>query len=455
VSGDQRRVQGGVPAGGQFATERKAESEVHLIAAPGPAPELLAALGRYGLTLDDVPADHEGVTLLERWDQATALATAEPIPTTTSVLWDQLGDLDTGRHRGGPDPVWWDERATWDADTQLDPATDPDDPRWDDPNATLAAWVHTRNGGGNRECYECDDRHEPGCPAGANDEMQSHPAFLADHDDTGDSTYANFHFRIDDKDAVRAAVRLAPDAAAQSRAARALEQVASGDADPWAVFPVNPDTAAAATAARAGLEALGTADMDRRQAESLGVPVTHTGGSWGIPRVQHVRVSPEHLADFDALLAWASDPVDGPPEDTATWGGGVTQRWHLRTYGETYAERRTVARQAAAATGALASGDLPDDVAAVLRAGLESANLGKFARADQALEETATKLAKIVAVATEGRAALVAGVEKSRERARLKALINPPVRALHWPGSPDTVPDIPEPPVPARDPFDL
>lgn len=55
--------------------------------------------------------------------------------------------------------------------------------------------VHTRQGGGNRECY-CDDyeSHEDYCLSENNDGMTNHPNYLSDADDDYDSTYATFYF---------------------------------------------------------------------------------------------------------------------------------------------------------------------------------------------------------------------------------------------------------------------
>lgn len=446
----QARQPKGTSTGGQYAAEPHTEPVVSLT--PAAPPELVATLDRYGLTLDDIPADHEGLTLVDRWNQAAELASADTIPTTTSVLWDQLGDMETGRHRSGPDPVWWDEHAAADPDIELDYADDPDDPRWDDPNAILAAWIHTRNGGGNRECYCEGGEHEPGCLAGVIDAMHAHPAFLADHDDTGDSTYANFHFRIEGKDAVRDAVRLAPEARRQAWARATLEQIATGEADPWMLFPPNPDTQAAAAAARKQLTALGTTDMTRRQADRIGLPVHHTGGYYGSQSVDHITATPEHLADFDALLAWAKDPNDEPPADTATWKDGLGTRYYLRARGERYVASLTRARQAGAARAALDAGDLPEDVAVVLRAGLDNADLGKFARAEQEARKAREVLAKVVDEAAADRDLLASAVKKGRERERLRTLANPPARVLHWPGTPDTVPPEPAPAAAAHPP---
>lgn len=57
--------------------------------------------------------------------------------------------------------------------------------------------VHTRNGGGNRECW-CDT--EDGshfCQQAAIASMRAHPWFLRDADDDFDSTYADFWFTVD------------------------------------------------------------------------------------------------------------------------------------------------------------------------------------------------------------------------------------------------------------------
>lgn len=56
--------------------------------------------------------------------------------------------------------------------------------------------IHSRQGGGNRECW-CDDydSHEPGCLSVNNDEMESHPQYCYDEDDMYDSTYATHYFR--------------------------------------------------------------------------------------------------------------------------------------------------------------------------------------------------------------------------------------------------------------------
>jgi hypothetical protein len=59
--------------------------------------------------------------------------------------------------------------------------------------------VHTRNGGGNRECWNdaCDDMadvHVEDCLCWAIASLQAHPWYVRDEDDDFDSTYADFYF---------------------------------------------------------------------------------------------------------------------------------------------------------------------------------------------------------------------------------------------------------------------
>lgn len=55
--------------------------------------------------------------------------------------------------------------------------------------------IYTRTGGGNRECY-CDNPHDEGCYAVANEGMTKNLNFVTDYDDDFDSTYATWEFKI-------------------------------------------------------------------------------------------------------------------------------------------------------------------------------------------------------------------------------------------------------------------
>src|SRR5699024_12456758 len=93
-----------------------------------------------------------------------------------------IGDPDPGRLRRPPvvkraaearDPAGFDPR---------DSGLNSGDP---------VAEIYTRNGAGNRECYhEGDSDYEAGCTGCIMDGLPEHPQYVADFDDSFDSTYA-------------------------------------------------------------------------------------------------------------------------------------------------------------------------------------------------------------------------------------------------------------------------
>ena len=85
--------------------------------------------------------------------------------------------------------------------------------------------LYTRNGGGNRDCWEEDgcpnfdsntgkylangrlidsrdigkpENHDPSCLVYVNWHLQQHPLYITDYDDDFDCTYATFEFRVPD-----------------------------------------------------------------------------------------------------------------------------------------------------------------------------------------------------------------------------------------------------------------
>lgn len=61
--------------------------------------------------------------------------------------------------------------------------------------------LHTRSGGGNRECYcddygEGEDGHDDACIALGNDWLTEHPWHSHNEDDDFDMTYADFYFKV-------------------------------------------------------------------------------------------------------------------------------------------------------------------------------------------------------------------------------------------------------------------
>jgi len=58
--------------------------------------------------------------------------------------------------------------------------------------------LYTRNGGGNRECWTDDCKHdrESGCLEFVNENLTQHPNYIRDYDDDFDCTYAYFVFSV-------------------------------------------------------------------------------------------------------------------------------------------------------------------------------------------------------------------------------------------------------------------
>ena len=76
--------------------------------------------------------------------------------------------------------------------------------------------LYTRNGGGNRECYDCDKDSDKAkancdkddiscgwnkqcCPLKATASLRMHPNYVKDYDDEFDCTYAYYEFTVPDK----------------------------------------------------------------------------------------------------------------------------------------------------------------------------------------------------------------------------------------------------------------
>lgn len=106
------------------------------------------------------------------------------------------------------------------------------------PEGTYLIAIHSRQGGGNRECY-CDDyiSHEAGCLSENNNEMESHPQYYRDEDDEYDSTYSTHYFlvkgpKVDvEKHKEQVALR---SKASQIRTFR--NRIDSGELPPWGML---------------------------------------------------------------------------------------------------------------------------------------------------------------------------------------------------------------------------
>lgn len=94
--------------------------------------------------------------------------------------------------------------------------------------------VYTRNGGGNRQCHcDLDNDHADGCLSVAIAEMQHHPRYIEDGDDSFDSTYATFRFRLPDRLSEKAVENLrriaVPRVDMSAMWTAAMERITNGD----------------------------------------------------------------------------------------------------------------------------------------------------------------------------------------------------------------------------------
>ncbi|ACL42164.1 hypothetical protein Achl_4213 (plasmid) [Pseudarthrobacter chlorophenolicus A6] len=223
MSIDRTRQPKGVPVGGQFAATAHNESGVTL-AAPRSSISELAAYGEIPAPLehqtmaDGSPAEasfEESYRAFFRPldDHEAVHGPYEPDPSLSEgeiLELAGIADANLGRHHG----------------TYLERDEDSGDP---------VIVVHTRNGGGNRECYSdpCDGTCT-GCIQ--TDAIPALPTYLRDTDDEDDRTYANNYFRPLDAAAGLAALE------AQERRTKLNEltyyrkAITEGTQPPWVVL---------------------------------------------------------------------------------------------------------------------------------------------------------------------------------------------------------------------------
>lgn len=451
---DRSRVPAGLRTGGQFTAGARGEADVHLDVhqAPLPAAETLtAALARYGIT--DVPADHEGVSLQQRWREAFEILDGPEPPRPEPLIWDQLGpDFIVARHKGGPDLVWFDPEVAsfWDEERQWQPVQTVPLDEAATRNLELVAAFNTRAGGGNRECWCSTEQvsspaHDRECTAAIGWHMAEHPRYM--HDADAEDGYADWYYKLDLDTPMREAIEAREDRAAWDSAANRLAAISAGTSAPWTVMPVNPDAQSGAVAAQAALEAMGRNDLDERTAKQLGVPTAYIGSHYGSQgRRTEVHFTPEHLQDVDAVIAWSDDPSQPTPQLKAKWAGGVTAIWQAQQAVERITKATEPARQAVAARQAIASGQVGEDVAAVLQKALDS-SLG-FKNAEKHLHDARADLVARVGRLRSGREKLVEAARHRQVRISLKPQATFDENTLRWPGKPGTAPQAPATPAP-------
>lgn len=269
---------------GRFAEKKGAPSEIVL--GEPVDPTLEEALRAYGITVADVPLDHEGKSIVERWNDAFAMLDDEQLVTIEEHLNEELS-ADFGRLRSGPWLAWPElgvPMEDWKTVRNGDDWT----------GRTPVAMVHTRNGGGNRECW-CDDsdNHDAGCLAVVVENLQNHQAHVMDEDNSMDSTYANFAFKVD-REAAYALFKTSDLSRKQETARKQFDSIMHGRTAPWTVFPANPATQARIEEYRAQMESLSISKILKGQNQ-----LPSGLKSQGIPSEKHVEALRAKLAVLD------------------------------------------------------------------------------------------------------------------------------------------------------------
>lgn len=174
-----KRQPKGIRAGGQFAATGRSEATV-AITRPGSPPPVLdhraeraKIMESYGLTVDEVPG------LEVAWDEHFAPLDLPHPKTSEDLASEIVGDYALGRLRAGPTVMPASEafeEGGW---------TGPADHGLTDDEPVV--FIHTRNGGGNREYYGY-----------VMEALEEHPGYVTDFDESFDSTYADIVLRLGD-----------------------------------------------------------------------------------------------------------------------------------------------------------------------------------------------------------------------------------------------------------------
>lgn len=370
-------------------------------------PTLDNALTRYNLALEDIPLDHEGQSITARWEERFAVLNEPQADTVETFINNEL-DLDYGRHRGGPWLAWPEDNASFLEDW---PAVEPED-NWEGREGPVAV-VHTRNGGGNRECW-CDDDDDHDCLVSTIQAMQDHPAYITDADDSGDPTYANFAFKVDREKAQT--VYNNRDLANRQLQARNLHRaIADGKQPPWAVFPTNPNVAERIAAIQAEDFSLREQSDVRR-----------------LPSKMEVRgvLSEEHAAQLKARLKHAKKGGEAPPTDRNLW---VYDRFSdSAVIRQRYEKKAAEEASRVAAVAELAKPDIAPELRAIYEDALNSSFALKNAETDFMAAKVRWKN-QVEAMETDY-AAIKEALRVRAHRAELKDKLTALRADQHWPG---------------------
>lgn len=363
-------------SGGRFSEKSGLTAEVTLEAPVDP--ELVNALDAYGITVNDVPLDHEGKSIVERWNEKFSVLAEERHTTVEEHLTREL-DVDFGRLRGGP-YLAWPEIGTPMEDWETVRSGD----SWE--GRTPVAVVHTRNGGGNRECYCDDDDHAPGCVARAVEIMEEHPAHLMNEDNSWDTTYANFAFKVE-RESAHKLFKKSKLSQAQETARNNHKAISEGRLVPWSVFPRNPETEAKISQLKADSDAVKPPDLRGNNTLPSGLRTA------GLPEQKHL----DALRRKIALLDGEPDAVEDERDSGRLWY--YDRYTGLKKTRDSYDDSVKAAEAVAASRAAIEDPTTPPALAYALEKGMQ-ASLGisyeakKLEEREQALKRRRAEIEK-------------------------------------------------------------
>lgn len=437
---DVNREPVGAPGsvGGQSAGRNYADASDTDLATPDTM--LYELLAPYGITADDVPPAADGTTITQAWADLRRRVDADAPSTTQALATSQIGEVNYGRYRSGPDVALIRDDG-WNPignaiELGLDRAAFL--AHWADPGYRLVALVSTRNGGGNRECW-CDnpDKHDEGCLASVNEALKAHPRYVMDADEEDDPTYATFAFRLDLDDAMRNAIETDADQRSDQYRFDSLryKRIRSSDAPVWDCLPVNARTKAEMR------------EEDRLTEERRKGSLPNSMATAFVNRYRNnifTPVTPDHLADLtdvlDAIENNAPAPVLRAQWERASRMDDGLPWLSKREDAHRKMEAITVAIQQAQSgeIGEAAAQIVLDATSSILSDWSQEKAESRANEADERVVSFRTDLADAQAAMAES---LGKEAEAEAHRRRSQQLL----KALHWPGGPDTMPRRLEP----------
>ena len=365
-----------------------------------------------------IPPAADGTTFEQAWNAYFSPLTEPQLPAvdTEKVLREELGNPDFGRERGGLSLEVYDdetdEYVTATPEVLANPA-----------GRRFAAVIHTRNGGGNKECWCEDESHPDGpCTAAKHDTLTEHASYLYDEEDDFDRTYTTYYFSIDvSKHDYGSLLKQEEAYRAQDGRARILEMMEDGEMAPWQVMPVNKATEKAAKESWA-----------RYREETAKTAPQYYGSA-------STRPTEEHLKDLRAIEKAVKEGKPLPKLE-ASWGRGM--RSSLSSVDRYRRDRERAQEELeglVAARDLHSKGQLPDSVARALT-GRKTFDEAIGAKEDKIADLRRSSNRAFDSYLGREKARVAEVVKHAKTVGKLREEHDRLQAATHWHGDPKTLP---------------